>query len=308
MKLLFYDDYKLGVLKGENVVDLTRVVAEIPRLEPQDVIEGVIADFDEFRPKIEAHAAAETGVPLASVKIRPPLPKPTRIVCMAVNYHDGVAEPREADGFHKSPDAVIGDGDTMVLGDIPATVFEGEAEVALVIGKPARHVSRADSMNYIFGYTNFIDGSARGLKPGGFYSMKSRTTYAPIGPFITTADEIADPYALRVRLWNNGDLMQDYVTKDMAHRIDECIEFVTKAHQLEPGDILALGTNHNGLHPFQDGQTVEIETEGLGRLHFTISDDLKRTWPRETRRQRIDRGETGTPPQATGKYAPAAAK
>ena len=108
-------------------------------------------------------------------------------------------------------------------------------------------------MSYIFGYTNFIDGSARGLPVAGFYSMKSRATYAPIGPFITTADEIADPYNLQVRLWNNEELMQDYSTADMAVKIDECIEFVTKAHEMEPGDILALGTNHRGLHPFQDG-------------------------------------------------------
>ena len=80
---------------------------------------------------------------------------------------------------------------------------------------------------------------------------------------------------------------------------------MTKAHELEPGDVLALGTNHRGLHPFEDGQLVEIETEGLGRLHFKVQDDLKRTWERQTRLARKEAGHEGLPPQLTGKYAPA---
>src|SRR5204862_2462227 len=126
--------------------------------------------------------------------------------------------------FHKSPNAIIGPGDTMVLPDAPASVFEGEAELALVIGKRASNVAAADAMSYIFGYLNFIDGSARGLKPDGFYAMKSRETFAPIGPFLVTADEVPDPQNLQVRLWNNGDLMQNYNTNDMAHKIPRCIE------------------------------------------------------------------------------------
>ena len=127
---------------------------------------------------------------------------------------------------------------------------------------------------------------------------------SPIGPFITTADEIADPNKLQVRLWNNEKLMQDYNTEDMLVKIPESIEFVTKAFEMEPGDILAMGTNHRGLHPFMDGAKVEIETEGLGRLHINIKDDLKRTWPLETRFERKSRGEESQmPAQATGKYA-----
>ena len=139
----------------------------------------------------------------------------------------------------------------------------------------------------------------------GFFCMKSRATYAPIGPFIVTKDEIEDPNNLQVRLWSNEELMQDYSTADMLVKIPDAIEFVTKAFELEPGDILAMGTNHRGLHPFQDGQTVEIETEGLGRLHIKMQDDLKRTWERQTRLARKEAGLEGLPPQLTGKYGPA---
>jgi 2-keto-4-pentenoate hydratase/2-oxohepta-3-ene-1,7-dioic acid hydratase in catechol pathway len=304
LKLLFFDDYKFGVMKDGNVVDCSDVVAGIPHLEPQHILNGVIEDWETYRPRLEAAVNERAGVALSSVKVRPPSPKPRRIVCMAVNYHDGMANFRGADAFHKSPDTVIGDGDAMVLGDIPSICFEGEAELAVIIGKKGRNVASEDAFDHVFGYSNFIDGSARGMPVAGLYSMKSRTTYAPIGPFITTKDEVPDPHNLHVRLWNNEELMQDYVTDSMAVNIPDAIAFVTKAHELEPGDILAMGTNHRGLHPFQDGQKVEMEIEGLGRLHFSIQDDLKRTWERQTRIQRKEAGQEGYPPQLSGKYAP----
>ena len=132
MKLLFFDDFKLGVVKGDNVVDVSDVVAEVPNVHPQDVIRGVIEEFSAYRSRLEASVAASDGVPLSSVRIRPPLPRPANIDCMAVNYmEDGTrSEPALINTFHKSPGAIIGPGDAMVLQDIPATIFEGEAELA----------------------------------------------------------------------------------------------------------------------------------------------------------------------------------
>jgi len=306
MKLLFFDDFKLGVLNGDQVVDVSAAVKDIPRIGPQDVINGVITRWAEYRGKLEAAAKAGRGVPLRSVKIRPPLPKPTNIVAMAVNYmEDGTrSEPAPINAFHKSPNAIIGDGETMVLPDVPATIFEGEAEVAVIIGKRATNVSAADAMSYIFGYTNFIDGSARGLLPSGntFYQMKSRDTFCPLGPYLVTADEIRDPHNVPIKLWVNGELKQSFNTNDMAHKIPRCIEWVTSIHTLEPGDVLATGTNHRGLSGFQNGDAIELETEGLGRLHINVRDDLKRTWGRETRLDRQNKGQEGTTPQTGGKY------
>ncbi|HLN85936.1 MAG TPA: fumarylacetoacetate hydrolase family protein [Candidatus Limnocylindrales bacterium] len=309
MKILFFDDFKLGVLKGDTVVDVSAAVRDIPRTGPHNLISGLIERFTDYRGALERAVAEGKGVPLTSVRIRPPLPRAVNIDCMAVNYmEDGTRkEPAPINAFHKSPGCVIGDGDTMVLPDVPATIFEGEAELALVIGKRAENVPAAKAMEYVFGYLNFVDGSARGLPPAGntFYQMKSRATFGPMGPFIVTADEIKDPHNLQVRLWNDGTLMQNYNTSDMAHKIPRCIEWVSSIHALEPGDVLALGTNHRGLNPFQDGDLIEIETEPLGRLHFKVRDDLKRTWARETRLQRHDKGLEGSTPQLTGKYAKA---
>jgi len=308
MKLLFFDDFKLGVLKGDAVVDVSNVVRDIPHTGPGSLMSGLIERWADYKGRLEAAVNQGSGVPVSQVRIRPPLPKPTNIECMAVNYmEDGTrSEPAPINAFHKSPSSIIGDGDTMVLPDVPATIFEGEAEMALVIGKRASNVSPAEAMSYIFGYLNFIDGSARGLPPAGntFYQMKSRDTFAPIGPFLVTADEIPDPNKLQVRLWVNGELKQNYNTSDMAHKIPRCLEWITSIHALEPGDIVATGTNHRGLSAFQNGDLIEIETEGLGRLRFHIQDDLKRTWARETRLDRQEKGLEGTTPQLEGKYAP----
>ena len=307
MKLLYFDDFKLGVLKGDQVVDVSAAVKDLPHTGPHDLINAVIAGWTQAKARIEDAAARGKGVPVASVRVRPPLPRPINIVAMAVNYmEDGTrSEPAPINAFMKSPTAIIGDNDTMVLPDVPATIFEGEAEMAVVIGKRASSVPAADAMSYIFGYTNFIDGSARGLPPTGntFYQMKSRDTFAPIGPYLVTADEIRDPHHVPIKLWVNGELKQNFNTDDMAHKIPRCIEWVTSIHALEPGDILATGTNHRGLSGFQNGDRVELETEGLGRLRFSVRDDLKRTWGRETRLDRQTKGQEGTTPQLSGKYA-----
>ncbi len=309
MKLLYFNDFKLGVLKGgDRVVDVSAVVKDIPHTGPHNLINGLIERFGDYRKALEDAVAKADGVPVSSVRIRPPLPKPGNIDCMAVNYmEDGTRdEPAPINAFHKSPNGIIGDGDTMVLPDVPATIFEGEAEIALVIGKRATNVKAADAMDYIFGYTNFIDGSARGLPPAGntFYQMKSRETFCPIGPYLVTKDEIKDPQKLQITLKNNGVVMQNFNTDDMAHKIPRCIEWVSSIHTLEPGDILATGTNHRGLNPFMDGDKIELECEGLGKLTIHVKDDLKRTWKRVTRLQHAEAGGEGVQtPQIGGKYA-----
>src|SRR5437899_4155723 len=168
MKILYFNDFRLGVLKGDNtVVDVTAAVQDVPHTGPGVLINGLIERFSSYRQKLEDAAGRGQAVPLASVRVRPPLPKPTNIDCMAVNYmEDGTrSAPAPINAFHKSPGAIIGHGDTMVLPDVPATIFEGEAELGLVIGKRASQVKAADAYDYIFGYVIFIDMSARGLKP-----------------------------------------------------------------------------------------------------------------------------------------------
>jgi 2-keto-4-pentenoate hydratase/2-oxohepta-3-ene-1,7-dioic acid hydratase in catechol pathway len=309
MKLCFFDDFRLGIIKGADaVVDVTAVVKDIPHIGPHDLINGLIANFAGYKGKLDQAAASGKPVPLAQVKLRPPLPRPGNLDCMAVNYvEEMVPTPPPINAFQKTSNAVIGPGDTMLLPDAPATIFEGEAELGVVIGKRAWNVKAADAMSYVFGYVNFIDGSARELPPPGntFYQTKSRETFAPIGPYLVTADEVADPHDLQVKLWVNGTLKQDFNTRDMANKIPRCIEWVSAVHHLDPGDIVATGTNHGGLNPFQDGDVVELECQGLGKLTISVKDELKRTWARDTRLDRHRRKLPPITPQLTGKYAKA---
>ncbi|MBS27950.1 MAG: fumarylacetoacetate hydrolase [Alphaproteobacteria bacterium] len=310
MKILYFDDFKLGVLRGEDeVVDVSAEVQDIPHTGPHDLINGLIARFDDYRGRLETAVADGPGIPLNDVRIRPPLPRPGNIDCMAVNYMENGTrtEPAQINAFNKAGSTVIGEGDTMVLQDIPATIFEGEAELGLVIGKRAENVSQADAWDHIFGYFNFIDGSARDLPTpfNVFFEAKNRATFAPLGPWLVTADEFDDPQNLDVKLWVNGDLMQDFNTDDMAHKIPRLVEYLSSVHPLEVGDVIATGTNHRGLNPFQDGDKIELEIEGCGRLTINVRDDLKRTWARVTRLKHTESGAEGRfTPQLTGKYAP----
>jgi len=145
-----------------------------------------MGSFDQVKQRIEKFVETGKTVPIAGVKIRAPLPKPVNIECMAVNYiEDGICkEPALINAFHKLPGCIIGHGETLVLPDINSTIFAGEAELALVIGKGGSFIPASKAMEHIFGYVNFIDGSARGVQPekNSFYQMKSCATFAPVGP------------------------------------------------------------------------------------------------------------------------------
>ena len=307
MKIGVANGDRVFVVRGEEAVDVTASINSIPHVSVSDLMVGLVADFDKARPSIERAAASGKGVPLSSLRFEAPIPRPRNIVCMAVNYmEDGTrSAPALINAFHKAPTSVIGHGGTMILPDAPASNFEAEAEIALIIGKRATNVSAANAMSHVFGYLNFMDGSARGLLPHDqrFFQVKSRDTFAPMGPFIVTADEIPDPQKLQIRLWVNGVIKQDFNTDDMAHKIPRCIEWASSIHTLEPGAVLATGTNHRGLSSLQNGDTVELECQGLGRLSIKVRDDLKRTWPRETRLEREQKGLEALPPQLTGKYS-----
>lgn len=304
MKLTFIDNYELAAITDAGAVSLASAVADIAILPPQQLINHVIERWDAYKPQFDTLIAKSPARPLADVRIRAPLPQPVSIVCMAVNYMEGglLKEKPPQMAFFKNSHAVIGHNDTMTLPDHPASIFEGEAEMALVIGKRATNVAAADAMDYIFGYLNFVDGSARGLigSMGLPYAMKGQDGFAPLGPWITTADEIADPMNLHVQQRNNGRVTHDYNTNDMAHNIAASVAFITANSTLDAGDVVALGTNHQGLHPLQDGDVVDQDIEGLGTLSFKVADQLKRTWARETR---ADRGKNGPAPQLSGKYA-----
>jgi 2-keto-4-pentenoate hydratase/2-oxohepta-3-ene-1,7-dioic acid hydratase in catechol pathway len=283
MKLALFNDFVPGVVRDDEIINIEALLRPLHERNPQDLMERLIRQWDEYKPLIKAHFVNARGVPLSSVRLRAPLPRPSKIICAAANYKEGIeGNVSELDFFHKSPSAIIGDGDTMVLPRAQVTIFHHELELGIVVGKNSKNVPTERAMDSVFGYTIFQDGSARGILANGqmsFFLSKNWDTFAPIGPFLVTADEIPDPHKLQVRLWVNGELRQDYNTSDMAHRIPVLIARASEINTLLPGDIIAAGCNRQGLGPMQDGDTMVQEIGGLGRLTTPVIDPLKREWP-----------------------------
>lgn len=278
MKLAFFNDYQLGVIRDDQIVDVKSALTGISYHSPQELMEMIIKSWSTVQPKLEQAAQGEEGVALDNVRLRPPLPRPGQLVCLAGNYREP-AHPDRGDfnAFLKSPTGIIARGDTVELPPADATVFHFEPELSVIIGKTATRISQSEAMDCIFGYTQFIDASARGL-PGGFFLGKSWHTFAPLGPAIVTADEIGDPNELQVRLWVNDDLRHDFSTNSMARFIPEVLEEVTKVLTLEPGNVVSTGTHHYGLAPIQDGDKLRMEIEGFGPdLRVSVHDPLKRS-------------------------------
>jgi 2-keto-4-pentenoate hydratase/2-oxohepta-3-ene-1,7-dioic acid hydratase in catechol pathway len=294
-----------GLLTERGVVN----VADVAPLAhtPQRTMQAIIDGFDSLRGAFERKAREGETLPLGDVRLRAPLPRPGKILACIANYWEhGAMEARPLNMFLKNPDAVIGPDDTIVLPEhTEPWIFMHEAELALVIKGPAKNVKREDWKSAVFGYTGMIDVSARGegrrtWKTGSWLG-KSFDTFAPLGPAIATLDEIADPNDVHVRFWVDGQLRHNYNTDDMEHPVPELVAFATAIMTLNTGDVIACGTNHEGLGPLQDGEVVDLEIGGIGRMRLDVRDPLKRTWDKG-----IYMGADSTNPEAVRRNRPPA--
>ena len=285
MKLvLFANDGSVspGVLVEGGVVGVADLVSA--GITPQGSMVEIIDNFDEIRSQLDDRAANTGAVPLDQVQLLPPLPRPGKVLgCIGNYWEHAQREPRPLNMFMKNPDAVVGPGGTIELPEFEEPwMFMHEAELAIVMRGPAKKVSRDDWRTAVFGYTYLIDVSARGegrsTWKAGSWLGKSFDTFCPIGPCITTADEIADPNDLHVQFWDNDQLRHNYHTDDMEHRVPELVEFATTVMTMRSGDLISCGTNHEGLGPLQDGEHVEIAIERIGRMALDVVDPLKRSW------------------------------
>ncbi|MEO8296921.1 MAG: fumarylacetoacetate hydrolase family protein, partial [Burkholderiales bacterium] len=157
--------------------------------------------------------------------------------------------------------------------------FDHESELAVIIGRTARNVPRAEAMQYVFGYACLIDATMR-IEKDTFEEersmRKSFETFTPLGPWLVTADEVADPQNLRNQLWVNGELRQDANTRDMIVGIAELIELISSVLTLRPGDVIATGTPE-GVGPFAPGDTVKIAIESVGEMTLPVRAQAKRS-------------------------------
>ncbi len=282
MKFAFFDDYRLGVITDDEIVDIGDALNDISSHTPQELIQKVIEDFDNLCPAIADAAKNNPPISLDKVNLKAPLPQPGQLVCLAGNYIEPDSPSRgDFNAFLKSPTSVISTKETVELPETDVTVFHFEPELAIVIGKTAKHLTEENALDCVFGYTQFIDVSARGL-PGGFFLGKSWHTFAPMGPVLITADEVEDPNALSVQLWINDQLQHDFSTNSMARFVPELLAEVTNVITLAPGDVVSTGTHHEALTAIGDSDTVRLAIEGFGpALVVDVHDPLKRTTWRE---------------------------
>lgn len=211
------------------------------------------------------------------VRVGPPLSRPSKIVCVGLNYAKHAAEsgmdiPEEPVLFFKASSAIVGPFDPIVIPK-GSEKTDWEVELAVVIGQKASYVSEADALNHIAGYVLHNDVSERAYqleRSGQWVKGKSCDTFAPIGPFIATPDEIGDPNNLTLWLKLNGEEMQNSSTSDFIFNIQHVVSYISQFMTLLPGDIISTGTPFGvglGLNPpryLQDGDVVELGIEGLG--------------------------------------------
>ena len=212
-----------------------------------------------------------------NIRIGPPISRPSKIVCVGLNYAKHAAEsgmkiPDEPVLFFKSSSAITGPYDPIIIPK-NSSKTDWEVELAIVIGKRASYVSKKDALNYIAGYVLHNDVSEREFqieRSGQWVKGKSCDSFAPIGPFIATADEIESPNNLNLWLKVNGEEMQNSNTSDFIFNIEEVVSYISQFMTLIPGDIISTGTPFGvglGLNPpkyLKEGDIVELGIEGLG--------------------------------------------
>lgn len=274
MKLARFNDGRIGVVvDDQHLVDISDVAGVDTRQWPPVGPTSLIARFAELRPRIEQALGDLPRVPLSSVKLRTPVPWPNKVIAYPVNYHDHGREMQANyrathQGFFLKPNSSLsGAGEPVVLPNVPTREVHHESELAIVIGKEARGIRREDWKDYVFGYACLLDMVVRGREERVF--RKAYDSFCPVGPWITTADEVGDPTNLEMELWVNGDRRQHANTRDLVLDIPGMVEMAAAVMTLYPGDIIATGTPA-GVGPVRAGDQVRIRIERVGEMTVDV--------------------------------------
>jgi 2-keto-4-pentenoate hydratase/2-oxohepta-3-ene-1,7-dioic acid hydratase in catechol pathway len=277
MKITRFDGGRIGVVVGDRIHDVSDACGVDPAEWPPMGMITTIAAFDELLPGIERDLGLSVGQPLASVTLETPIPWPHKLLALPNNYRAHTAEmggnsvdAGSAGFFMKSNAALSGPADAIVLPERPGRNFHHECELAIVVGKTGRKIALEDALDYIFGYACLIDVTMRG--PEERVMRKSFDTFCPVGPWITTADEVGTTSDIVLRLWVNGTLKQEAPVSEMVVGIREAIVLCSAVTTLQPGDIIASGTMA-GVGPIVPGDSVRIAIEKVGEMTIPVVAD-----------------------------------
>jgi 2-keto-4-pentenoate hydratase/2-oxohepta-3-ene-1,7-dioic acid hydratase in catechol pathway len=278
-----------GILQSDSLLCLVTLAKRLNAGLPT-TMDSFIADqtaqetAEELLLKAKKSDLDAVSVPLNQAKLLPPIQSPPKILCLGLNFASHISEtkekrPEEPVIFIKPHTTIVGPNDKIIKRTF-VTKLDYEGELAIVVGKKAKDVSLQEAPNHVFGYTILNDVSARDFqfKNSQWTIGKSFDTFAPIGPCITTKNELPNPGRLSIKTWVNNELRQNGNTRDMIFNVSQIIQFLSRVMTLEPGDIIATGTPSGVAMSMetpkwlQNGDMVRIEIEKIGVLENTVEE------------------------------------
>lgn len=272
MKLFRFDGGRIGLSHGGRDHDITDALGVDTAAWPPVQMVQLIADFARRTQGITDHPKTRP-IDLKSVRLDVPIEWPNKLLAYPVNYVKHGEEMKSSNRadrngfFLKANSSLSGPNDPIVLPGLPDREIHHECELGIVIGKTGKNLTRENAMDHVFGYACLIDMVVRGNEER--VMRKSYDSFCPFGPWITTADEVPDPGALRARLWVNDVLKQDANTRDLIVDIPEMIVIASRVATLHPGDIIATGTPE-GVGPVRRGDRVRIAIDHLGEMALDV--------------------------------------
>jgi 2-keto-4-pentenoate hydratase/2-oxohepta-3-ene-1,7-dioic acid hydratase in catechol pathway len=285
MKLCRFDKNRLGIVQGDQVLDVSEALAAIPEQHwPLAQGDPLILHLKRVMAVAKKLAPNAKKKPLAKVKLLSPVANPGKIVAAPINYNDHIAEsikdPGIAHGrtniakgigdwglFLKAPSSLIGFGEEIAL-RWPERRNDHEVELAAIIGKRGNKIPKERALEHVCAYTIGLDMTVRGPELQCF--RKSIDTYSVLGPWMVTADEIADPNALDLKIEVNGEVRQNSNTKYLVYNVQKLIEFGSAMYTLHPGDVIMTGTPA-GVSPVKPGDRLHCYVQGVGEADIKIA-------------------------------------
>lgn len=283
MRLCRFDDNRLGLVGDDGIRDVSAALAKLPPATyPFPQHDALIAGLEGLRPEIERLARAAKPVPVDKVKLLSPLANPGKIIAAPVNYKKHLAEALADKGIHhgnlvqeihkagmflKATSSLVGAGEGVRLVHLDRR-NDHEVELAVVIGRKAKNLSRNEAMQYVAGYCIGLDMTIRGPEERSL--RKSPDSYCVLGPWLVTREEIADPGRLSLSIKVNDQVRQDAHTSDLILGVDQLIEWASSFYTLHPGDVLLTGTPQ-GVGPVRPGDVMTATIERIGAMRVAVS-------------------------------------
>ena len=283
MKICRFDDDRIGLVQEDkSVLDVTGALDLLPLMKwPVPLGDAFILNLETLTSEMQRLAPDAPSVSLSEITLKSPVANPSKIIGAPINYQKHIDESVTDDGivssrpishisdwgmFLKANSALVGSGEGVALRFTEAR-NDHEMELAVIIGKKGTNISIEEARSYIAGYAIGLDMTTRGKELQSF--RKSADTYAVLGPWLVTADEIPDPNNLDLKISVNGEVRQDSNTQELVYNVEKLIEYTSERYTLYPGDIIMTGTP-DGVGPVEPGDVMTCELEGVGIMDVKV--------------------------------------